>query len=87
MNMVESFLCLYPGACVNAGRGDDSPLHAAVRQDGADQVSLLLSYGADVNLRDGNSQRPVDLARPGEKIQQLLAASEGKAGLQERLDL
>lgn len=66
------------------GRGDDSPLHAAVRQDGADQVSLLLDYGADVNLRDGNRQRPVDLARPGEKIQQLLAAFEGTAGLQER---
>ncbi|XP_017290174.1 ankyrin repeat and SOCS box protein 5b isoform X2 [Kryptolebias marmoratus] len=64
------------GACVNVGRGEDSPLHAAVRQGSADQVSLLLNYGADINLRDGNNQRPVDLAHPGERIQRLLVAFE-----------
>ncbi|XP_037546329.1 ankyrin repeat and SOCS box protein 5 [Nematolebias whitei] len=69
-----SKVLLARGACVNVGQGDDSPLHAAVRQDSARQVSLLLNYGADVNLRDENAQRPMDLARPGERIQQLLAA-------------
>uniref|UniRef100_A0A3Q3AHH6 Ankyrin repeat and SOCS box protein 5-like n=1 Tax=Kryptolebias marmoratus TaxID=37003 RepID=A0A3Q3AHH6_KRYMA len=59
-----SKVLLARGACVNVGRGEDSPLHAAVRQGSADQVSLLLNYGADINLRDGNNQRPVDLAHP-----------------------
>ncbi|XP_017290173.1 ankyrin repeat and SOCS box protein 5b isoform X1 [Kryptolebias marmoratus] len=71
-----SKVLLARGACVNVGRGEDSPLHAAVRQGSADQVSLLLNYGADINLRDGNNQRPVDLAHPGERIQRLLVAFE-----------
>lgn len=67
------------GANVNAGRGGDSPLHAAVRQDSADQVSVLLDYGADINVRDCNNQRPVELAPPGGKTQQLLLTFEGTA--------
>ncbi len=67
------------GASVNVGRGGDSPLHAAVRQDSADQVSVLLDYGADVNMRDSNNQRPVELAPPGGKTQQLLQTFEGTA--------
>ena len=67
------------GASVNVGRGSDSPLHAAVRQDSADQVSLLLDYGADANLRDGNNQRPVELAPSGGKTQHLLLTFEGTA--------
>lgn len=73
-------LFLLPGARVNAGRGSDSPLHAAVRQDCAEQVSLLLEFGADVNLRDDNYQRPLDLAPPGGKAHQLLKSFQGKAG-------
>ncbi|XP_071383015.1 ankyrin repeat and SOCS box protein 5b isoform X1 [Centroberyx affinis] len=71
-----SQILLHRGASVSVGRGSDSPLHAAVRQDSADQVSVLLDYGADVNLRDGNNQRPVELAPPGGKTQQLLLAYE-----------
>lgn len=67
------------GAKVNAGRGSDSPLHAAVRQDCAEQVSLLLEFGADVNLRDDNNQRALELAPPGGNIQQLLKTFQGKA--------
>lgn len=62
---------------MSVGRGCDSPLHAAVRQDSADQVSLLLDYGANTNFRDSNNQRPVELAPPGGKTQQLLLAFEG----------
>ncbi|XP_075947214.1 ankyrin repeat and SOCS box protein 5b isoform X2 [Anarhichas minor] len=65
------------GANVNVGRGGDSPLHATVRQDSADQVSVLLDYGANVNIRDGNDQRPVELAPAGGKTQQLLLTFEG----------
>ncbi|CAI5681627.1 unnamed protein product [Oreochromis niloticus] len=61
---------------VSVGRGGDSPLHAAVRQDSADQVSLLLDYGANTNFRDSNNQRPVELAPPGGKTHQLLLAFE-----------
>ncbi|XP_029913123.1 ankyrin repeat and SOCS box protein 5-like isoform X2 [Myripristis murdjan] len=72
-----SQILLHRGASVGVGRGGDSPLHAAVRHDSADQVSLLLDYGADINLRDSNNQRPVELAPPGGKTQQLLQAYEG----------
>lgn len=64
---------------MNAGKGSDSPLHAAVRQDCAEQVSLLLEFGADVNLRDDNNQRASELALPGGYIQQLLKTFQGKA--------
>ncbi|KAM9314741.1 ankyrin repeat and SOCS box protein 5-like [Pholidichthys leucotaenia] len=67
-----SKVLLRRGASVSVGKGEDSPLHVAVRQDSVEQVSLLLDYGADYNVRDGNSQRPVDVAPPGGKTQQLL---------------
>uniref|UniRef100_A0A3Q3WV04 SOCS box domain-containing protein n=1 Tax=Mola mola TaxID=94237 RepID=A0A3Q3WV04_MOLML len=70
-----SEILLHRGASVNTGRGGDSPLHAAVRQESLDQVSVLLDYGADVNLRDSNNQRAVELAPPGGKTQQLLMTS------------
>lgn len=69
---------LLSGAKVNAGRGSDSPLHAAARQDCAEQVSLLLEFGADVNLRDENNRRASELAPPGGSIQQLLKTFQGK---------
>ncbi|XP_068178789.1 ankyrin repeat and SOCS box protein 5-like [Antennarius striatus] len=71
-----SEILLHRGASVNVGREGDSPLHAAVRQDSVGQVSLLLDYGADVNIRDTNNQRPVELAFPGGKLHQLLMTFE-----------
>lgn len=72
-----SLLYLSLGANVNVGRGAESPLHAAVRLDSADQVSVLLDFGADVNLRDSNDQRPVQLAPPGGQTLKLLKSFEG----------
>lgn len=66
-----------PGARVNVGRGADSPLHAAVKGGSADQVSLLLEFGADVNIRNENNQRAVELAPPGAQTQKLLQSFEG----------
>lgn len=80
MTFSSPLTLVFSGASVNVGRGGDSPLHAAVRQDSADQVSLLLDYGADVNLRDSNNQRAVELAPPGGKTQQLLMTFEGLPG-------
>ncbi|XP_035492955.2 ankyrin repeat and SOCS box protein 5 isoform X2 [Scophthalmus maximus] len=72
-----SKILLHRGASVNVGRGGDSPLHAAATQENADLVSLLLDYGADFSLRDGNNRRPVELAPRGGKTQQLLQEFEG----------
>lgn len=65
---------LHRGASVDRGRGEDTPLHAAVASDCEEQVSLLLDYGANVNLRDSNNLRPVELAPPGGKVLTLLQA-------------
>lgn len=69
-----SQVLLHRGANVNRGRGADTPLHAAVGQDSAEQVLLLLDFGADVNLKDSSNLLPVELATPGGKAQQLLQA-------------
>uniref|UniRef100_UPI0037E769F8 ankyrin repeat and SOCS box protein 5-like n=1 Tax=Semicossyphus pulcher TaxID=241346 RepID=UPI0037E769F8 len=71
-----SKILLHRGARVNVGRGADSPLHAAVRGDSADLVSVLLEFGADVNHRDSNNQRAVELAPPGAQTQKLLLIFE-----------
>lgn len=73
-------LLVSSGASVNMGRGAESPLHAAVTQDSPDHVSLLLDFGADMNSRDGDGRRPLDVAPPGGRSQQLLTASAGTAG-------
>lgn len=39
----------------------------------------MLEFGADVNLRDDNNQRALELAPPGGKTQQLLKSFQGKA--------
>ena len=64
---------------MNVGRGGESPLHAAARQDSPDHVSLLLDFGADTSGRDGDGRRPLETAPPGGRTQQLLAASAGTA--------
>lgn len=50
-------------------------------------MSVLLDYGADVNLRDGNNQRPTELAPAGGKTQQLLKTFEGTAWCVEKVEI
>ncbi|XP_024914533.1 ankyrin repeat and SOCS box protein 5-like isoform X2 [Cynoglossus semilaevis] len=71
-----SKILLHRGASANVGCGEESPLHAAVKLDSADLVSVLLDYGADVNLRDRSNKRPVDLAPSSGKTKKLLQAFE-----------
>lgn len=69
---------LHKGASVNRGRAEATPLHAASVSDSAQQVALLLDYGADVNLRDSNNLRAVELAPPGGGAMKLLKDHHGR---------
>ncbi|OCT99615.1 ankyrin repeat and SOCS box protein 5 isoform X2 [Xenopus laevis] len=53
---------LYAGANVQHGRHLDTPLHAAAQQSNADIVNLLLDFGADINAKNIDFKRPVDVA-------------------------
>ncbi|CAL1613164.1 unnamed protein product [Knipowitschia caucasica] len=55
---------LREGADVQKGRSLDSPLHAAAEKDSAPMVKLLLDFGADINARNMEYKRPVDVAPP-----------------------
>lgn len=55
---------LWKGAYVQRGRYLDSPLHAAAQKDCMAIVRLLLDFGADINARNLEFQRPVDVAPP-----------------------
>lgn len=55
---------LREGANVQKGKSLDSPLHAAAEKDCTAVVKLLLDFGADINARNTEYQRPVDVAPP-----------------------
>ncbi|XP_077433690.1 ankyrin repeat and SOCS box protein 5 [Vanacampus margaritifer] len=55
---------LREGANVQKGKSLDSPLHAAAEKDCTAMVKLLLDFGADINARDGECRRPVEVAPP-----------------------
>ncbi|XP_034083510.1 ankyrin repeat and SOCS box protein 5 isoform X1 [Gymnodraco acuticeps] len=55
---------LREGASVQKGKYLDSPLHAAAEKDCTAVVKLLLEFGADINARNSDCQRPVDVAPP-----------------------
>ncbi|XP_075959960.1 ankyrin repeat and SOCS box protein 5 [Anarhichas minor] len=55
---------LREGASVQKGKYLDSPLHAAAEKDCTAVVKLLLDFGADINARNTEFQRPVDVAPP-----------------------
>ncbi|KAM8847993.1 ankyrin repeat and SOCS box protein 5 isoform 1-T1 [Synchiropus picturatus] len=55
---------LKEGANVQKGKSLDSPLHAAAEKDCTPVVKMLLDFGADINARNMEFQRPVDVAPP-----------------------
>ncbi|XP_075904928.1 ankyrin repeat and SOCS box protein 5-like isoform X2 [Nelusetta ayraudi] len=71
-----SKVLLHRGANVNLGKGAETPLHAAAWRDSTDQVVALLDFGANVNLRDANNQRALQLAPTGGQTQILLKSFE-----------
>lgn len=65
------------GANVQKGKSLDSPLHAAAEKDYTDVVKLLLDFGADINARNTEFQRPVDVAPPSSLTEGFLLLYEG----------
>ncbi|XP_030642579.1 ankyrin repeat and SOCS box protein 5 [Chanos chanos] len=67
--MCREFLCarklLDRGANVQRGLNMDTPLHAAAKKDCVGIAKLLLEFGADVNARNLDYKRPVEVAPPG----------------------
>lgn len=68
---------LHAGANVQRGRSLDSPLHAAAEKDCTAVVKLLLDFGADINARNMEFQRPVDVAPPSSGTEGFLLLYEG----------
>jgi ankyrin repeat protein len=55
-------LLLSRGADVNKTCGGDSPLHNAVFALDKRSIEILLTYGADINIKNNDGDTPYDLA-------------------------
>lgn len=69
------------GASVQKGKFLDSPLHAAAEKDCTAVVKLLLDFGADINARNGECQRPVEVAPPSSLTEGFLLLYEGTGAI------
>lgn len=70
--------CLHVGADVQKGRYWDTPLHAAAQQSSTEIISLLLEFGADINAKNMELLRPIDVATSSSLVERLLLQQEGK---------
>lgn len=69
---------LHVGADVQKGKYWDTPLHAAAQQSSVEIVNLLLEFGADINAKNTELLRPVDIATTGGLLERLLLQHEGE---------
>ncbi|TNM98900.1 hypothetical protein fugu_013464 [Takifugu bimaculatus] len=76
---------LREGANVQKGKSLDSPLHAAAEKDSTEVVKLLLDFGADINARNTEFQRPVDVAPPSSLTEGFLLLYEATPRLLSQL--
>ncbi|KAK2503695.1 hypothetical protein MC885_014249 [Smutsia gigantea] len=67
---------LYAGADVQKGRYWDTPLHAAAQQSSTEIISLLLEFGADINAKNMELLRPIDVATSSSLVERLLLQHE-----------
>ncbi|XP_039668624.1 ankyrin repeat and SOCS box protein 5 isoform X3 [Perca fluviatilis] len=72
-------------ANVQKGKSMDSPLHAAAEKDCTALVKLLLDFGADINARNRELQRPVDVAPPSSLTEGFLLIYEATPRLLSQL--
>lgn len=73
-----TLVSLHTGANVQKGIYMESPLHAAAEKDCIAIVKLLLDFGADINARNLEFQRPVEAAPPSSLTEGFLLVYEGK---------
>ncbi|XP_073718898.1 ankyrin repeat and SOCS box protein 5b isoform X4 [Misgurnus anguillicaudatus] len=64
------------GANVQKGRFLDTPLHAAAQKDCPEIIKVLLEFGANINARNVELQRPVETAPPGSMAEGMLLLYE-----------
>uniref|UniRef100_A0A8C2XTB3 SOCS box domain-containing protein n=1 Tax=Capra hircus TaxID=9925 RepID=A0A8C2XTB3_CAPHI len=78
--MSQQFHCvrklLYAGADVQKGKYWDTPLHAAAQQSCTEIVNLLLEFGADINAKNTDLLRPIDVATSSSLVERLLLQHE-----------
>ncbi|KAJ7326797.1 hypothetical protein JRQ81_016556 [Phrynocephalus forsythii] len=67
---------LYSGANVQKGKFLETPLHAAARQSSTEIINMLLDFGADINAKNTDFQRPVDVASPRSLVESILLLHE-----------
>ncbi|KAG1954335.1 ankyrin repeat and SOCS box protein [Pimephales promelas] len=81
----KDFICarmlLDGGANVQKGAHMETPLHAEAQKDCVSIVKLLLEFGADVNARNLEYKRPVDVAPPGSLTEGFLLIYEALTSL------
>lgn len=77
MSLKVNQIVLHAGANVQKGKSLESPLHAAAEKDCTAVVKLLLDFGADINARNTEFQRPVDVAPPSSLTEGFLLFYEG----------
>lgn len=60
------------------GKFLETPLHAAARLSNTEIVNMLLEFGADVNTKNSEFERPVDVAVSSSLVEKILLLHEGK---------
>ncbi|XP_028613540.1 ankyrin repeat and SOCS box protein 5 isoform X2 [Grammomys surdaster] len=65
-------------ACADVHKGKywDTPLHAAAQQPSTEIVNLLLEFGSDINAKNTELLRPVDLATSNSAVERTLLQHE-----------
>ncbi|XP_021120607.1 ankyrin repeat and SOCS box protein 5 isoform X3 [Heterocephalus glaber] len=64
------------GADVQKGKYWDTPLHAAAQQSSTEIVNLLLEFGADINAKNAELLRPIDVATSNHAVERVLLQHE-----------
>ncbi|XP_053441175.1 ankyrin repeat and SOCS box protein 5 isoform X2 [Nycticebus coucang] len=65
-------------ACADVQKGKywDTPLHAAAQQSSTEILNLLLEFGADINAKNTEFMRPIDMATSSSGVERILLQHE-----------